>query len=329
MLLLLGTLGGSACPRDPAPPPAAPSRPRPDLAEPPAEKAAAVTPEDAERNDKERFFPGADYASRPRTRQPTAVLLFAPPSSRVEDSGLAAVSRLRFQPVVCALRGKLAVGPRCGEAMPARVKVRLTQAGSALPLEELELERSTTGFRDEQGGHVYPAPYGPACCMYNTCIGKTVPYYPKAAQDDSVLTTDKTILAVWPADAEIDLTALTPGISDQVKVSDGPWAKTNAREGDSATPPRLGQTVLLRGRRYASLLEGMMGRGLFADTGHGWQPLLSEMGVREYLLIAGSDLDGDGRPELLVYARWANDYGLQVLANDAPAPLYGFSCGNI
>lgn len=316
----------SACIKEHAPPPpAASSRLRPDLAESPPERPAAAGPEEAAPADSERFFPGADSAHSPRSRRPTAVLLFAPPGARVEGGGLSAVSRLRFQPVVCSLRGKLATGARCGEAMPARVNVRLTESGSALALEELELVRSTAAFRDEQGGHVYPAPYGPACCMYNTCIGRTVPYYPRAAQSDSVLTTDKTILAVWPADAEIELTVFAPGSAEEVKVSDGPFG----RDAGAEAAPRLGQTLLFRGRRYAFVADSPAGRGLFADTGSGWQPLLKEPGVREYYLLAASDLDGDGRPELLVYGRWANDYGLQILANDAPSPLYGFSCGNI
>ncbi len=331
MLLLLGMGPLGACIQDhaPPPPPAASShRLRPDLAEPPAEKFAAPSVEETALAAVARLFPGADSARGARSRKPTAVLLFAPPASRVEDGGLAAVPRLRFQPLVCSLRGKLATGARCGEAMPARVKVRLTEAGSALGLEELELERSPSGFRDEHGNHVYPAPYGPACCMYNTCIGKTVPYYPKPIAEDSFLTTDKTILAVWPADAEIELTVFSPATSEDEKTQEGPWGGSNRSPGDG-TPARVSQSVVLHGRRYSFVTDGPLGRGLFADTGHGAKLLCNEAGVREYLLLAGSDIDGDGRPELVVYARWANDYGLQVMANDAPTPVYGFSCGNI
>jgi hypothetical protein len=328
VVILIGVWGMSACKRESAVPPGPPPaqlQPRADLAEPARDAAVAVNEEEEARTGVLRFFPGADSPRSARSRQPTAVLLFAPPGSRVAGGGLASVSKLRFQPVVCALRGKLATGARCGEAMPARVKVRLTESGSALGLDELELERATAPFRDEAGEHVYPAPYGPACCMYNTCVGKTVPYYPKALHDDSVLTTDKTILAVWPADAEIDLSVFEPGRSAEVKVDDGPWT----REPDTDRPLRLGQTVLSHGRRYASVAAGGQGRGLFANVGSGWKLLLDEMGVREYFVLAASDLDGDGRPELLVYARWANDYGLHVLANDEQKPSYGFSCGNI
>lgn len=329
-LFLVSAGSLSACFKDHSPPPpAAPLRRlRPDLAEPPAEKAPAAGAEETALAAVARLFPGADSARTARSRKPIAVLLFAPPGSRVEEGGLAAVPRLRFQPLVCSLRGKLATGARCGEAMPARVKVRLTEAGGALGLEELELVRSTSGFRDDNGNHVYPPPYGPACCMYNTCIGKTVPYYPRPISEDSFLTTDKTILAVWPADAEIDLTVFSPATSEDGKTSEGPWGGSNRDAGDG-TPERVSQSVTLQGRRYSFLTDGPIGRGLFVDAGHGAKLLLNELGVREYLMLAGSDIDGDGRPELLVYARWANDYGLQVLANDAPAPVYGFSCGNI
>jgi hypothetical protein len=258
------------------------------------------------------------------------VLLFAPPGYKapLAEAGLSSIDRLRFVPVVCAVRGKLEVGARCGEAMPPRARVRLTEAGSSLGIEELELERSTVPFVDTQGSHNFPAPYGPACCMYNTCVGKTVPYYPKESPADGighpVLTTTKTILAVWPADAEIGLTAFAPGVSAEAQVDDGPWVKQASKES-----PHLVQTTQLGSRRYASISAGWLSRGLLQNVGAGWQVVLDEAGVREYYLLSSTDLDGDGRPELLVYARWANDYGLQLLANDAPKPVYGYSCGNI
>jgi len=326
-VVLVGAWGMSACVKGASPPPPPPAPPplRTDLAVPPSETAPTFHPGETSESGEARFFPGADSARSPRARKATAVLLFAPPGSRVEDGALSSVSKLRLQPLVCSLAGKLGVGARCGEAMPARVKVRLTAAGGVLDLEELELERSTDKFRDEAGHKVYPPPYGPACCMYNTCVGKTVPYYPKDSHDGFVLTTDKTILAVWPADAEIDLSVFAPGRSEEVKLSDGPWT----RAPEAATALQVSQAVLFRGRRYASLSASAMGHGLFADGGGGWQLVLNEMGVREYLLLAAADLDGDGRPELVVYSRWANDYGLHVLGGDPPKSIYSFSCGNI
>lgn len=205
--------------------------------------------------------------------------------------------------------------------MPARATVRLTEAGGS-GYGELDLERSTQAFRDEAGGQTYPAPYGPACCMYNTCVGRTVPYFPKRTHPDAAFMTTRTVLAVWPADAEIDLAPLAPGLAEDTRVDDGPWAR-------GERPARLIQSLLVHGRRYASIAQGNMNSGLFVDGGKGWQPLLRDLGAREYYLLSTSDLDGNGRSELLVYARWANDYGLHVVAEDAPKPLYSFSCGNI
>lgn len=272
-----------------------------------------------------RYFPGPDGARTARARRPTAVLLFAPPSPPLADGALVSVETLRFQPIVCSLRGKLAVGARCGEVMPARATVRLTDSGDP-GREELELVRSTVAFRDEAGGQVYPAPYGPSCCMYNTCVGRTVPYYPRPTDPRSVLVTTKTVLAVWPADAEIDLTVFTPGLAEDVKLDDAPWL----RQPVGRTAQRTTQSVLVGSRRYAVVAEDRMSIGVFMSPGApgaSWQRLLSEP-VRDYYVLSASDLDGDGRPELLVYALWANDYGLHLLG-DAPKPLYSFSCGNI
>jgi hypothetical protein len=37
----------------------------------------------------------------------------------------------------------------------------------------------------------------------------------------------------------------------------------------------------------------------------------------------------DGRIELLVYEKWANDYGLSVRGDRGETELYRFSCGNV
>jgi hypothetical protein len=319
-LSLLGALGLLGCvTAGPATPPVAPPV-APATAQPAASADAGPTAEE-ESTALSRFFPGTDVAQTQRKRRPIAVLLFAPPTRPSADGALSSIETLRFQPVVCSIRGQLAVGARCGEVMPPRATVRLTEAGDA-GRGELELERSTLPFRDEAGGQVYPAPYGPACCMYNTCVGRTVPYFPKRTQPDAAFMTTKTLLAVWPADAEIDLAPLAPGPAEDARVDDGPWAR-------GERPARLIQSLLLHGRRYASIAQGNMNSGLFVDGGKGWQPLMRELGAREYYLLSTSDLDGNGRSELVVYARWANDYGLHVLAEDAPKQLYSFSCGNI
>ncbi|MFO0578559.1 MAG: hypothetical protein U1A78_31530 [Polyangia bacterium] len=295
--------------------PGQPARPSPAAAS--EVELAAAEPEVA------RLFPGADPAGSARGRRPVAVLLFAPPETLGPEPGLARVEGLRLQPVACSVRGKLAFGHRCGEVMPAHAKVRLTQSGDAAPA-ELEVERSIVPFRDEAGNHTWLPPYAPACCMYNTCVGRTLPYFPRS-QPGTFWAATRTVLAVWPPDAEIDLQVHAPGRAEGVKLDDGPWTQ------GGAGPAQLFAAFALGNRRFASV-NGGQGRsdaGLFADTGGGWQRVLTQTGVRAFYPLASTDLDGDGRPELLVYERWANDYGLEVVAGEPPKPLYRFSCGNI
>src|SRR5262245_8972199 len=69
-----------------------------------------------------------------RARKPTAVLRFAPRTPAGKERS--------FQPLVCAIDGVFAVGKACGEAMPARTKLRT-------PTGEIEVARSTEPFHDE------------------------------------------------------------------------------------------------------------------------------------------------------------------------------------
>ena len=167
--------------------------------------------------DRRRFYPAADDATEPRARKKTAVLLFAAPGDRhaAGEDALAeatpeAVRRLTFEPVLCVLDGKLAAGLRCAEAMPAKATVRVTGGGT------MEVLRRTAPFKDEAGHRTLPAPYAPSCCMYNTCVGKTIPYAP-ADDGMTVLHTHRTVLAVWPKDAEIDLQPETADTFDRSK----------------------------------------------------------------------------------------------------------------
>ncbi len=228
---------------------------------------ATATPE-------ERFYPGADSARvQPRKRYPTAVLLFAPPREDATEPP-AQVRTVAFQPIVCAVGGKLRAGLPCGEAMPARATVRLTTTSSGQ--DTLEIARSTAAFTaDPEDGRVtYPAPYAAACCMYKQCQGKTIPYRPLSKQAAALATT-KTILAVWPADAEIDLATMTSGTD--------------------------------------------------IPTRRSWK--VDAFGPRRILQLSASDLDHDGRPEIIAYEWWANDYGLDIF--DGTTLIHRFSCGNI
>ncbi len=230
---------------------------------------------------RKRFYPAADDTSEPRSRKKTAVLLFTAPSERTapgeEDLAEAtpeSVRVLTFEPVLCVLNGRLAAGLRCAEAMPAKATVRITGGGG-----NMDLVRRTTPFKDTAGERTIPAPYAPSCCMYNTCIGKTIPYLP-VIDGMTVLTTHRTVLAVWPKDAEIDLVSESADAFDASK-----------------------QPI--------------------------WHTASGSPGPREYLPIATADMDGDKKREVLVYERWANDYGLFVVPKEGDAPLFRFSCGNI
>jgi hypothetical protein len=123
--------------------------------------------------------------------------------------------------------------------------------------------RSTTAFvaTPDDGPVTLPAPYAPACCMYKRCVGKTIPYRP-ASSPGLALATSKTVLAVWPEDADIDLAPMTPETDDPSKRS--------------------------------------------------WK--VDSIGARKFFQLSSSDLDHDGRPEMVVYEWWANDYGLDVFA---------------
>lgn len=245
----------------------------PPLAAPTATNASAPP-------NRKRFYPAADDTSEPHARKKTAVLLFAAPDERLaaDDDALdeappEAVLRLSFEPVLCVLAGKLAAGLRCAEAMPAKATVRVTGGGT------MDLSRRTAAFHDEAGGQTFPAPYAPSCCMYHTCIGRTIPYLPS---DDgmTVLRTHRTVLAVWPKDADIDLVPETAEAFDASK--------------------------------HAT-----------------WMRSAGSMGAREYVPIATADMDGDKAREVLVYERWANNYGLFVVPKEGAPPLFRFNCGNI
>jgi hypothetical protein len=275
------------------------------------------------------FLPGADDPDpdETRTRKRNAVLLVAPPSNSDPTPGIARAEKIRFQPVLCSIEGKLATGSRCGEIMPGRTTLRITDSGLSFARKELVVSRSSAQPADADGKKLV-APYAPACCMYNGCFGKTIPYYPVEDSPDSTLTNSRTILGVWPKDAEIGLAPSEGGVAPDVRLDDAPWTtaawKSSGERLANAEPL---QAFARNGRRYASLGAWPMDGVLFVDSSSGWQVAFRRLAV-EYLL-ATSDVDGDGRPELLVYEAWVNDYGLDVLANDETTPTYHFSCGNI
>lgn len=226
-----------------------------------------------------------------------------------------------FQPIVCVIDGVRAVGARCGEVMPSLATIR-TERG------ELTIERSTVTVHDENGGQDYPPPYGPACCMYETCEGRTVPY--RAAPGAPQAAGDRYQLAVWPADADVELVLGTRN-TDGVTLDELPTGpdQPNGVVAPISGPDALAITqVQVRGsHRYASVHNRGSGQ-LYWSAGAGWTRAADELGSHGYEILGTTDVDHDGHPELIALERWANDYGLDVFG-DAAAPLYHFSCGNI
>lgn len=310
LLFTLAALAGcTGAPPQPAPTLSAPSEPAltasAPLAPPPPASAAGHEP--VALGPAGPPTAGLDAAVGKRTRVPTAVVLFG-------TSGFSN-GEIRFVPVVCSLDGKLATGKACGSAMPERARVRTTRADPSLPA-ILTVARSTRDFRDEAGGHVYPAPTGPACCMYNTCLGETIPYLAHHPSAEAL----KVVLAVWPETADVDLKPRPRG-ADRPLVADGPWSQQ----------PRvtLDQAVLVGSRQLVSL-GGRSAAQLWADTGGGWARVDgAAQGADAFDILATADIDGDGQPEVIVHEVWRNDYGLHVLGNDWSKPVYRFSCGNI
>ncbi len=255
-------------------------------------------------------FVGADDAPGARVRYATAVLLLGVrtgPGAR------------RFSPVVCAVAGKLTTGLACGEAMPAKARVRMTRAVAGLP-SQVDVARSRRDFVDEAGGRTFKAPRGPECCMYNTCVGETIPYFAQAAMRDA----PPRVLAVWPVDADIGLRPLGGGGAS----TPAPEAPPN--DGDAQA--RVEQLFRSGGQAFAAIVHPPCKScsTFLTDVGAGWKLPASEApGADGFDLLAVSDLDHDGRLEAVVYERWRNDYGAFVLGNDWSRPAYAFSCGNI
>jgi hypothetical protein len=67
------------------------------------------------------------------------------------------------------------------------------------------------------------------------------------------------------------------------------------------------------------------------NDGTGWKPLEPtgySSGPNGYEVLATAELEL-AHELVVVFADWANDYGLYVLGGARLSPLYGFSCGNI
>ena len=244
-------------------------------------------------------------------RKRTAVLLVQDwPNGRYTAADVSLGDGYRFVPLVCSLDGKLAVGVKCGEAMPAKAKVR-TAAGL------ITIARSTKPFHDEAGGQDFAAPYGPECCTYNTCRGNTIPY--SAAYPKSRTQRPPTLFAVWPDDADVALEVTTGAVDAAAVTALAPPPKAHVLQ------------AFMRGTRaIASVQSGYGGRLMWLNAaGTRITPGEPSTGPHGYVVLATSDVDGDGNLELVTYALWANDNGVAVFDETSDQPLHDYSCGNI
>lgn len=252
---------------------------------------------------------GDDAATTARRRVATAVVLFG-----VRD--LVKEHLVRFQPVLCVVNGALTDGLACSQAMPQSSTVRLTHATSTMP-RTTTLTRAARGYKDDAGGRTYRAPLEPACCMYNTCVGETHAFFASPAIPEADM-----VLAIWPADAEIDLVP-RDGSVDSISVKNALSA--------AGAPAKLSVTQAFRaGALSVVAATGRYGAQLSTDEGKGptWSTEVLTQ-ARRIDVLATTDLDHDGNVEGIVYEAWANDYGVSVFGNRWATPRYRFSCGNI
>lgn len=266
-----------------------------------------------------RFFPDHDLTEPERLeRRATAVVLFSPPPMSLEAWSLYPVGPTRLQPILCAIDGRLEVGLRCGEAMPPQARARLTTEPPTIAT----AARPTKPFVDTASGRVYPAPRAPACCMYNTCLGETIPYDVRlrSPEGDQLLPL-KTLIGVWPPDADVGLDphypAAEPGYQPPLTLWKG-----------HDTPPALVQHESFGEVEFLSTTFGPIGGQRFMKTSAGWVSL-APRGQWESYLVASFDVDDDGTREWVVLAKSANDYGLYVYIAGNPKPIYEFDCGNV
>ena len=253
---------------------------------------------------------GTDDAPGARVKRDVAVVLY----------GVVSKEGLRFSPVLCVKGGALAHAVTCGELMPSAAPVRTTSGIAGVP-RALTLNRAARDFKDEAGDKVFKAPRGPECCMYNACMGETLPYFATLKK----LPPSGTVLAVWPADADVGLRSLARGGDPDAPV-DPSWSSADA-------PARVDQIAVLGEQALAAVARPPCAScAAFYTRDHGaWRPLAGAApGPDGYVALATTDVDHDGRLEAIVYERWRNDFGLFVLGNDwSLAPAYRFSCGNI
>jgi len=123
------------------------------------------------------FLPGADDPTldERRTRKQNAVLLVAPPSKSDPEPGIARAETIRFQPVLCSIAGKLGTGSRCGEIMPARTTLRITDPGLSFATEELVVSRSSAQPADADGKKLAPPMLQSAACTTAASAARLYP----------------------------------------------------------------------------------------------------------------------------------------------------------
>lgn len=272
-----------------------------------------------EAEDAELYAMPASVTERGKKRHPTAVVFFAPakPPLDTDEAGLSAVAPNPLQPAVCTDRGKLKFGAACGVLLPARTTVRLSggqqvevRRGGGLPSGETKLK----------------PPLAPACCMYAGCHGVTHPF--SAAEGAWVI--NKPVIAIWPADADVDLE--TPALERELPED----VLTNATRAVLAlsgnVTAAVHQAFEVRGHRYLTTRSlGQWGAMFLREDAGTWraQMVPTVQHSRAVMVLAVTDVDHDGKNEVLTLAPYANDYAFAVLVDDQTVPGWSYSCGNI
>lgn len=220
-----------------------------------------------------------------------------------------------FFPLACVVHDKLVPAKgrnvaTCRALLPPRPEVRLL-GGTTVQLQPLA-EHSTSAWDDTQ-----------------------VPGWgvdPQAAPVDGRTTE----LAIWPPDADLGLVSV-PSHGSTRPPPTALLKKVLPRDAwdlppleKRREPPSVDATQDVRVPELGSVLSVSGGlRGLFANSGKGWRVLrVPEDADLTSWLFGRSDLDGDRKPEWLVFTKCVNEFSLELWSADFRTRLASFSdCG--
>lgn len=205
-------------------------------------------------------------------------------------------------PLVCSSSpGQLAAGPTCAKAVPGKTAVALSDGTTA-----------KTRGKGKVG----------VCLEFpGDQPVKTTGLRLASAPDD-------VLAAAWPAGEDLGLRA--PAASKAPLPANAPRGDVTSMLSDDLDGD--GKAELL-----VSLVRDPRPRpaawvGLWIVPGDGAAPFLLDErrnGPGGLDVIATSDVDGDGKREIVVYAPWGNEYDVAVYEYGTADPVYAYECGNM